>query len=507
MVQYTRSRSRQDLDTLYTVKYGTSTSKNLGGGTNIAITSIGNGTGQWKTNPSLLPLGCTIEGVTIPFAGVSVVSSSFSGTTYYRYDNTGLASRVNSYSLAICVASVARATSLHEAAFTLTLTGRSLSSSVNMSDVVTPKFQEISRNGGVVMSPLTSEKYAVNADKGETWTTPVTVSFTCTAFSATGTAPNSNLVYSISWTSAAATKYGFVLTDSILNSFKASQLSLSHVDGAPAINMAYSKMSQAELDLPLMLAEANKTISLLALTAMRLAKLVKGVKKQAAQLAAGKFPNVSWKDIPTSTKEFSSLWLEYRYGWRPLLMDLTKAVEYLKKSPALTPRRTFRGFNEDLSDTSIDWTTSEGGFSYRFVGSITTDRIARAGVLTEIDLGLETLRDLGGFNMAGTAWELIPYSFVVDWFIDVKGILASMNPNPAVKPLGSWCTYTSEKKFSGVVHVTHTASGQTKSLNYSAIVRKQLRDVGVVTNYINLDVNLDIYKLIDAAALLRMLRH
>lgn len=511
MVQVQRNRSRLDLDSARTMKHGSASAINLSGLGTIVVSGGKTDVG-WATSPSGLPDLTIIKGVSIPFAGVPLVTAVYAGTTWYRYNTTELKNRVQSYATAIAAACEAEALANAESYMSSTSESyRESLSTVSMTDIVTPRFKEQSAAGNVIMSPMSSVKEALAASTGITWTTPITVTFTCTNAGANTSSPWANgvgkTVITCSANRSACARYVFGVPDAVCNAFKTAHMSFpDHIDGQPAINQAFSNITQAELDLPLILAESGKTIAHIALTVSRLAKLVKGLKLAAAQAVMGKLPNVSWKSIPTSSKEFSKLWLEARYAWRPLLMDINNALKYLSKSGAVTPRRTFRGFTEDDSSSSINWSYSSGGYSYRFTGELTVSRVARAGALTEIDFGMEQLRDLGALNLFGTGWELIPFSFVVDWFVDVKGIIASMNPQAGIKTLGSWCTYVTEKQFSGTVLVTHTSSGQTKSLNFSAVSIWKLRDSGVSTNFINLDVKLDIYKLVDAAALLRMLK-
>jgi hypothetical protein len=39
-----------------------------------------------------------------------------------------------------------------------------------------------------------------------------------------------------------------------------------------------------------------------------------------------------------------------------------------------------------------------------------------------------------------TVWELVPWSFVVDWFVNVGDWIQAVTPNPSVTVKGSWTT-------------------------------------------------------------------
>lgn len=44
------------------------------------------------------------------------------------------------------------------------------------------------------------------------------------------------------------------------------------------------------------------------------------------------------------------------------------------------------------------------------------------------------------YDGLATAWELIPFSFVADWFGNVGSFLQSITPNPYVEVQGNWVT-------------------------------------------------------------------
>ena len=261
----------------------------------------------------------------------------------------------------------------------------------------------------------------------------------------------------------------------------------------------------------LFIAEFHKTASLLTLTSLRLAKLVKSIKSGRF---IGQVPAAykRWKElggkgqIATSSSVFSDIWLEMRYAWRPLLMDAQAFYKYLISSEAV-PRRTFRGFEQEQSGDSFDYTITDGAYSYRFVGSFTSDKVVRAGCLAQIDPGMALRRDLGLLNPAGLGWELIPFSFVVDWFVDVSGFIAKTNPRSGIEILSSWATKISDVTQSGTCTIKNLSSGVERSVAFTTRRLNRNRVVDVSPSYINLDVNLDIFKLVDAVALLRRLKH
>lgn len=125
-----------------------------------------------------------------------------------------------------------------------------------------------------------------------------------------------------------------------------------------------------------------------------------------------------------SLKAAGSLWLSYRYGLMPLLYSAEDAVSALAYSGKNTNIRTeaqvtfYQKYSiSDLVTDTYDsaqtfWVKVRqymtGQFSYRL-----------KAVMSWSDSFRDRLR-LNPIQVATTAWELVPFSFVVDWFFDVS---------------------------------------------------------------------------------------
>lgn len=115
-------------------------------------------------------------------------------------------------------------------------------------------------------------------------------------------------------------------------------------------------------------------------------------------------------------------WLEYRYGWRLLYYDIVEIQKALANLDG--ERRRFSqtcGMNV-ASDSIVDdgyqqWSTSYHSWSYK------TDYTVSVRGTVVADISPPKFR----FNPLTTAWELVRFSFVIDWFIDVGSWLESMS--------------------------------------------------------------------------------
>lgn len=126
-----------------------------------------------------------------------------------------------------------------------------------------------------------------------------------------------------------------------------------------------------------------------------------------------------------SPKNWGKKWLEYQYGWRPLVNSVYGTFDALMHRRIYTLKRV-RG-------KARRFVRSENNFSDQFgVGS--RERVIEVGryrylIVAEYDLKNTQKQLLSGYtslNPVGIAWELVPYSFVVDWLYDIGGYLRNM---------------------------------------------------------------------------------
>jgi hypothetical protein len=384
------------------------------------------------------------------------------------------------------------------------------SGSETMRDIVTSDYQKLKSMGNIVSSPMTYTKdlcQTTPIQAGSGFSVPVVVWSDLGKFHMGGSIYCQRIRMDISFGCQIS---AFGVTDSVFNAF-VDQLDLDYLDGTNAINQSHSRIYEAEADLALFALEATKTGAHLASVAFRIAKLVKDIKKgNLAKLAPRTFARYkdNWpKALASDSGLFADAWLEARYAWRPLILDAQAAWRYLEKT-ASQSRRTFRGF-ETEQDNEDDYTfsISAGDYHYDFSGVLTLDKSVRAGVLTEIDPDFMKSRDLGSLNPAGLIWEVTPWSFVVDWFVDVSGFLAASNPTHWFSILTSWASYSSEVTFVGYVDITNLTSMETQTVDFRLSSLRKKRDIDTSPIYINFDVNFDVYKLIDSVSLLRRFKH
>jgi hypothetical protein len=116
-------------------------------------------------------------------------------------------------------------------------------------------------------------------------------------------------------------------------------------------------------------------------------------------------------------------WLELQYGWKPLLSDVYGAAKALENRPKGDWRVTAKA-TRSLKDQKV--VTFAGQFMSRSSASWSKSVFARIDALPQNE-AIISLASLGALNPLSVAWELVPFSFVADWFIPIGGFIDSLD--------------------------------------------------------------------------------
>jgi hypothetical protein len=152
------------------------------------------------------------------------------------------------------------------------------------------------------------------------------------------------------------------------------------------------------------------------------------------------------------TQALADLWLEAQFGWRPFISDVDGGLEALREFAKKRDRGTLRvtGSCRDLPVASAvdppegytvsvaQWRTHSrtiGTVSVIYRGAIRVEAKAN-GVLEPQQVGFDRL------SWAPTLYELIPYSFLIDYFSNVGDVIRGWS-NIGLRL--AWCNRTVRK--------------------------------------------------------------
>jgi len=123
----------------------------------------------------------------------------------------------------------------------------------------------------------------------------------------------------------------------------------------------------------------------------------------------------------SAAKSLANNWLEYSFGWKPLIQDIYQAVDLLQ-NPIKSIRPTGKASASHIAIVETG-SKASGFYSGQNVQGV---RYAKQGCVVTIDNpNLYLANNLGLVNPLTVAWELVPFSFVVDWFVNVGEFLNS----------------------------------------------------------------------------------
>lgn len=140
-----------------------------------------------------------------------------------------------------------------------------------------------------------------------------------------------------------------------------------------------------------------------------------GLKATDRRLQKGRPPGVK-----RGAKHFASNVLEYNFGWAPLAMDISSAIEVIqRKSPS--PIIKGRGYATFRSKVPHSYVVpkKDGGEVQESTGVLIQARLEISNP------NLFLANQLGFINAGSILWERVPFSFVVDWFSNVGQVIAS----------------------------------------------------------------------------------
>jgi len=145
----------------------------------------------------------------------------------------------------------------------------------------------------------------------------------------------------------------------------------------------------------------------------------------------------------------ASAWLEYKYGWTPFVLDVHNAFELLselenqpsKKVGRVTSRleHTYR----EVSD-SPDGLTIVAGLRVGGTMHVSHRLSSRAVWRFSINENANLIGKLGLSNPLSVGWELVPLSFVADWFLPIGDYLAALDAPYRFQHIGGTIGYKQE---------------------------------------------------------------
>lgn len=153
--------------------------------------------------------------------------------------------------------------------------------------------------------------------------------------------------------------------------------------------------------------------------------------------------------IRNTSKALADAWMTGRYAVMPLLYELEGARKLLSRKTR--KRYTARGQSSQVLTTSQNYVAPDShGWMFTIGLEVRREVTTRSGILYETDDLFRLLGGIGATRPLSAGYELLKFSWMLDWWIDVGTWLDAMQPDGSSSFLCAWTGYRDV--------VTHTAT-------------------------------------------------
>lgn len=256
-------------------------------------------------------------------------------------------------------------------------------------------------------------------------------------------------------------------------------------EGLFNLNRARHKITGKDQDLGESLVELDQTLSLIQKNLERLGNIGSALKDgnwgKLDSLLGGKTPESVKKQKPS--KRLASGYLEIMFGVLPLMSSAHTAVEAYGKGILSRGSKVSAVSGQKRLDLNRPMTMESMSNVGRatFSGTVKNQNVA-------------TLNSYGLINPALMAYQRLPYSFVIDWFVPIGTILGSLTAEAGLINVNQ--TYTDISAH----EMTLKAGFVERSIRYNRRIPGPLPIIG---NPFGRPAQLSIGKLISSVALIR----
>lgn len=207
----------------------------------------------------------------------------------------------------------------------------------------------------------------------------------------------------------------------------------SNSDGRnESIVKCLNRLNEGKAQYGSFLAESVQTADLLASTSTDILRMLIALKK-------GKLMS---KDFP-GRKRAGDMWLEWQYGWRPLYDDVKGMYDDLQNGIKFPP--LIHASSRVTSMREKTWTPT----GYKSSSHSRTTDVFRTHIWAELSSrGLAVAQNMS-LSPLSIGWELVPWSFAVDWFVPVGQTLQALTASAGLSFVGGFRSETNDYEFHG----------------------------------------------------------
>lgn len=197
------------------------------------------------------------------------------------------------------------------------------------------------------------------------------------------------------------------------------------------------------------LAEARSTIAHLGKTAQTLLRCFLYARK-GKWTKVLKELRIQKKHKFKAGKEVSGRWLELQFGWMPLMSDLLGTMELIQEGFRKDKYRfsTVREIKTPLTGNDVMSPVANSPLNHIEGSGV---QITKVKIYSEVRSSeLHTLTQIGLTDPLQVAWAIVPFSFVLDWFLPIGSFLEGLGATKGLDFVSG--TRTLAVKFRGTAY-------------------------------------------------------
>ena len=276
---------------------------------------------------------------------------------------------------------------------------------------------------------------------------------------------------------------------------------------------ALATARQKMFDVMTFAAEFTKTAEMLQTTVNRYTQRVLLVEERARVVwRTSKRKTLAAQGLTSIADVFGSIWMEYRYGWTPLSFEVKALYQQILALESIYNRVRGSADSDPVivsqSGGSPSWGegvilgNSHISGSYYWKSS-TTKRDTyqvRATAMVQMETAFQSTLD-----PLITAYELVPYSWMLDWFVNIGSLLRAFSPFARGTLVSSGVTVTKSRSLKTTVFVEPYSSYYRVIRNQPSTGMVELMDITrrphVPTADLHFSADINVWRMLDVAAL------
>jgi len=180
--------------------------------------------------------------------------------------------------------------------------------------------------------------------------------------------------------------------------------------------------------------ELKETVSLITRPGRLIRKAVDGYVSRVKKIRARKAKDFRHTRTPRQyLREISDEWLEFQFGVKPLVNDVADAARALADLSLRRDSRVVQArLTSDSTGVDVNWSSGSIGhlqWAYDRTSRYTSS-VQFKGAVWCNTTNVSAFADKFGFVPQAwipTAWELVPWSFLIDYFVNIGDLLSAVS--------------------------------------------------------------------------------